>query len=223
MQYVCVWMFVGLTAVASGFLMRASEPAAEPRRCCFDGQWSAVRQEIGGFFRPANDVERLYDGVTYIGYDIYQMQEASITYAKNQTDGSTLEIHDLKDFYHNVHYMKFGDQPCRELPLREGSGMFPHCIPESATLVSPAVFGYQNTSGHGDYLDVNLWEFYLQAPNGQNMIRTRLAVTAQFCVPVVQLTMGSFNGSTFDIQRFYTGYHPGIDNIQAFNKTAIGC
>jgi len=214
-------MLVAITATVS-WSMRASEPMA-PQRCCFDGQWSAVRQEIGGFFRPANDVERLYDGVTYIGYDIYAQREASVTYVLNRTDGTTYEIHDLKDFYNNLHYMKFGDSECRTSPLREGSGMFPHCIPESARLVAPATFGYSNATNHGDSLDVNLWEFYLQAPFGQNMIRTRLAVTKDFCVPVVQLTMGSFNGSTFDIQRFFTGYHPGIDNIQAFNKTAMGC
>jgi len=216
-----VLMLVALTGTAT-WSMRASEPEAA-KRCCFDGQWSAIRQDVGGFFRPAEDVERLYDGVTYVGYDIYAQREASITRVLNRTTGEIFEIHDLKDYYNNLHHMKFGDGECRTTPLSEGTGMFPHCIPESAILISPATFGYSNATNHGDSLEVDLWEFYLQSAWSQNMIRTRLAVTKQFCVPVVQLTMGAFNGSIFDVQRFFTGYHPGIDNIQAFNKTAIGC
>jgi len=180
-------------------------------KCCFDKQFSGIVGRIGGIF--SDQSEKLLDETTILGYDFYTQRMATESYLRGYND-TLVKIYELRDFAARKHYLKVDDNPCSEVPLVRGA-MLPPCIPGDATLLSATTMGYGYSS-----LEVDIWEFGVLDVNGDPYGRVKLGVTKGNCVPVIDIFMGTYNGTFYEMNQFLSAYQPGIVNVDAFNLPA---
>jgi len=183
-------------------------PSGNQSKCCFDKQWSAVISEIGGFFNP--DGEKLIDGTTFISYDFYSSRQSTVSYIRGPNN-TVIPVKELRDYYHNIHYKKTGNETCTQTPLVRGR-MFPPCIPANATMVTMAALGYGTSQ-----LPLVFWEFDVSGPNGSNGGRIKLGVTFNNCIPVIEIFNFDFNGTMVEMNVVFNQYHPGVADMHAFD------
>jgi len=196
-----------------GVIGQQTTPTAEPAKCCFDKEWTAVVGEVGMVYNDDTHSGRTIDGNSLVGYDFYRKRQGSLTWLR-EANGTRTQVYDLRDFSTGIHYRREGNNTCTHEPLRRGV-MYPPCIPADAKYVANPMFGYGQSA-----MKTNVWEFTRQGPNQQGGARVRIGVTQQGCVPVVEIFMGKFNGTARELNVFFTGYHPGIGDIHRLDVPA---
>jgi len=203
-------MLASLLVLVAVTVVRSQEL---PPICCFDKQYTAVLSDIGGFYGGNNNNDlSLIDAGTVSAYDFYSQRQASGSFAAGNNEyNSTIEIFELRDWRRKLHYRKFGRfGNCTTEPLRTGK-MPPPCIPGNATWVSNSTLGYGRSR-----LDIQVYEFDAAFSETLDAGRIKMGVTKD-CIPVIHFLTGTVNGTFFEMNLFYTSYHPGIQNVHAFD------
>jgi len=175
---------------------------AEPAKCCFDKEYSAVLGEAGGTVVNGHAVG--LDGTVTLGYDFYRKRQGSKTQLR-QPDNTMQTTFSLQDFANKVQYLTDDNGQCTARHMTDAEEMYPPCVPDNARYLGNATFGYGTET-----LYIDSWEFTV--PNSD--VLTKLAVT-DACVPVVEALYGHMGGASTELTYFFTAYHPGIEDLNS--------
>jgi len=192
LQVVCALALAGLTL------------ADEPRRCCFDKEFSAVLGYLGG--TVTNGVASAIRGSSYMAYDYYRHRQGTIlTYVL--PDNKTTTVWTVQDYNLGKMFTRVDNGSCTATPTPPGSVLFGPCLPDDAVYTGNATFGYGN-----DTLLVNGWEFRDRTQNLPEAPKNIIEFTEE-CTPFAQSMWGNIGGGPLQLTLFYTEYHPGIVDL----------
>jgi len=213
----------GVMLAALAAAMGQTMPGTEGPKpiCCFDKTFSAVIGEIGARFN--DEKEALIDGVSVIGYDLYNKHSASETYIRGPNN-TTIKVFELKDFTTNTHYKKMGNGTCEKTPLKRGY-MFPPCIPGNATHVTDSTLGYSGVGqtlhdhhrhNHTHTFNQTKWQEWISGNHSFEFNRTRHHHSRlglqfyEFEVPTVgntggRIKLGVTERNCIPVIEFFTG------------------
>ncbi|KAK3794394.1 hypothetical protein RRG08_061061 [Elysia crispata] len=192
---------VALTSAVVSVCVAQTAQLMEPKKCCLDRQFTVAIGEIGGKSYPITGNSVFMDGVTYVAYDFYKGMIGSETHMK-QPDGSDKVTKSLLDYNTNRLYLT-ENGVCTILNITEP--LEDPCLPDSATYMGSAMFGYGTES-----LEVNTWEF--ERASGNSKVLIRRSYTKTTCVPVVEAYYGTVDGASTEVTHFFVNFKPGVDN-----------
>jgi len=180
--------------------------AAEPTRCCFDKQFSSILGEIGGTVK--DNVPTNFQLSMAMGFDYYRGRDGTLgTYPL--PDGTSFQVKTINDFNRKIIYTKTINGSCTAKAMRPGAVQFGPCLPDDATYVGNATFGYGSET-----ITVNSWKFLDSASHITPKPESLVAFTEN-CVPFAQTVSGNLadDGALTQVTMFYTAYHPGLQDF----------
>ncbi|KAL8601514.1 hypothetical protein ACOMHN_000456 [Nucella lapillus] len=172
-------------------------------------QFMALLGEAGGAVRQGH--YQTLKGNIRLAYDFYRSRQGSINTVL-QADGSYQTTYVLADYANRVMYTREAEGgSCTARHMTQDEQMYPPCLPESASYLGRATFGYGSEA-----LDIDRWKFPLPS---NTKVQVTLAVT-QHCVPFAQAIYGNMGEGDTQITYFFTDYHSGIEDLDALNPPA---